>query len=218
MGLRMSDISQSSRTTTQIAVAAAVFVGGLGLLALTVREWMVLNQERSVSAATQTSPEVIADILNEDTNASPEYLIRLAEELVAKGPENDETARALLTRALEIDEGRPFAWTLLAFVETRRTGRFNEDAKQAFDRSLEVCPYCEKDLLRWRLEFIISHWDDVSAETRDRVFRGADFLRWWYMDHEFLQTQKERAAARGIPFVAYQRAVNSKVRPEEIED
>ncbi len=217
-GIVMETTAESSRNPLHLAVGALVFLVFLALVALAVREWLVLDAEFRIGHSTLDAVSLAQEISEEGRSVSPETLVSLAEQLVALGPDHDDEARELLLRALERDEGRPYAWTLLAFVETRRTGTFSADARDALARSLEVCPLCEKELLRWRLEFVITHWDEVPASIRAEVFRGADFLRWWHLDAEFLQIQKERAAARGIPFADYQRAVNSPVRPHEITD
>jgi len=214
----METTARSSRSAWQIAGGVLVFLGFLALLALSVRQWIVLNEEARAHRADIDAVSLAADILGNDRAATPETLVSLAERLVSLGPDQDDRAAALLDRALEADDGRPYAWTLLAYIETRRSGSFSARAREAFARSLDVCPLCDKDLLRWRLEFVITHWDEVPASLRADVFEGADFLRWWHLDAAFLQTQKERAAARGIPFADYQRAVNSPVRPHEITD
>jgi|GEM_PF-1532135 len=217
-GIVMETTAESSRNSFHLAMGVLVFLVFLALLALAVREWLVLDAESRVGSADLDAVSLAQEISEEGRSVTPETLVSLAERLVELGPDHDDRAREFLLRALARDEGRPYAWTLLAFVETRRTGMFSAEARDAFARSVQVCPLCEKDLLRWRLEFVITHWDEVPASIRADVFQGADFLRWWHLDADFLQTQKERAAARGIPFADYQRAVNSPVRPHEITD
>jgi hypothetical protein len=217
-GIVMETPAKSSQPAWRMVLGGLIFLGFLVLLALSVRQWMVLSEEARAHRSNLDAVSLAENILENDRQASPETLVSLAERLVSLGPQQDGRAATLLDRALEVDSGRPYAWTLLAYIETRRSGSFSPRAREAFARSLEVCPLCERDLLRWRLEFIITHWDEVPASIRADVFKGADFLRWWHLDAAFLQTQKERAAARGIPFSDYQRAVNSPVRPHEITD
>ena len=154
--------------------------------------------------------------LKSDGSASADRRVRLAERLVEAGATHDVEARALLKQALADDPNAPTAWSLLAFVEHRISGAFSPDAQTAFRRSVEVCPMCNADLIRWRLDFVLANWDDTPEDLRKAAFVGADFLRWWHLDYEFVASRRALAISQGIPFVQYQRAVNTPVRPEEI--
>ena len=136
--------------------------------------------------------------------------------LIEKGTGSEASAIKLLERAVEADPYNYSAWTLLAFAQTRLAGRLNAEATQSLLRSIELCAYCEESLLRWRLTFVLNHWEDASERLRIGVFSGADFLRWWHLDGEFLSQMREFAKQREIPYDEYRRKIDTPVRPHEI--
>lgn len=149
---------------------------------------------------------------------SPELLTATAEQLIAQGPGHDETAIALLGKAIGTDPRQPFALAQLAFAQTRLAGVLTPQAQEHLARSFEACPLCQKDIVRWRLEFVLGHWEQSSEALRLAAFRGGDLLRWWHLEYEELEALRLEAEAQGIPFRAYQRAVGTPVRPHELDD
>lgn len=142
--------------------------------------------------------------------------IATATKLSADGPDQDSLAIKLLEDALEEDPAHPRAWTLLSFLRTRNAGEFTADAETALQKSNALCGFCERDLLRWRLTYTLQHWANAEESTRKAAFNSADFLRWWYLDYEFLNQVRADALERGISFDQYRRDVNSPVRPQEV--
>lgn len=151
--------------------------------------------------------------------ARPEHPIEwiaTATKISADGSDQDLLAIKLLEDALKEDPAHPRAWTLLSFLRTRNAGEFTADAEAALQRSNALCGFCERDLLRWRLTYTLQHWANTEESTRKAAFNGADFLRWWYLDYEFLNQVRADALERGISFDQYRRDVNSPVRPQEV--
>lgn len=146
----------------------------------------------------------------------PGEWIAAATALSSASPQNDGRSIDLLERALAVAPDDASAWALLSFLYARQSGSFTPAAENALRESNTRCPLCNKALLQWRLTYTLQHWDQVPEDVRMSAFKGADFLRWWYSDHDFLSEVGQSARARGIPFNDYRRKVNTKVRPNEI--
>lgn len=146
----------------------------------------------------------------------PGEWIAAAETLSSASPPNDAVSITLLESALAVAPNDATAWALLSFLHTRHSDAFTPEAENALRESIARCPLCSKALLRWRLTFTLQHWDPVPEDVRMAAFEGADFLRWWYLDNDYLRQVGGNAEARGIPFDEYRRKVNTKIRPNEI--
>lgn len=128
----------------------------------------------------------------------------------------NETAIALLRAALAEDERDPGAWAHLSFLLTRQAGSFSEEAQAALRKSVELCPYCETSLLKWRFTFVLSNWDNVPEDLRMAAFSGADLLRWWHLEYDFLADVRTEALALGIPYDEYRTRIDTPMRKNEI--
>lgn len=148
-------------------------------------------------------------------NHSPEW-IATATQLSAEAPTHDAQSIELLERALDEDPTRPKAWALLSYLYARRDGAFSPAAKAALQVSLEACGYCDHDLLEWRFNFVLQNWKAAPEPIRIAVFSGADFLRWWHLEYEYLRAVRTEAIALGIPFDTYRRRVGTHIRPNEL--
>lgn len=147
---------------------------------------------------------------------NPAEWIETARYLSNQSPRHDRLAIRVLETALDADAYHPDAWALLSFLHTREAGGFTAASEQALETSFDLCGYCDEHLLRWRLTYVLRHWPDISEASRMAAFSGADFLRWWYLEYEFLDTVRAQATARGIPFDAYRKKVGTHVRPNEV--
>lgn len=151
-----------------------------------------------------------------ETPHSPEELIALVERVSADPDQDPAISMDLLRRALAINPRLPEVHAKLAHLETEQAGRPTEAAIEHLEASFWDCPYCDRDLLRWRLAFVVMYWQDMPEEVRLQAFAGADVLRWWYLDYAFLEQIGKEALAKGIAFNAYQRKIYTPVRPSEI--
>ncbi|MDJ0919682.1 MAG: hypothetical protein QNI84_01030 [Henriciella sp.] len=195
----------------------------LGFLALFVVCAVIATSLRSEQARIDDlragqidAPAYAAKVLSSDKTHAPQELIVLAEQLNPDTQEDHHQAIALLERALQTNHRLPIAHAKLVSLETEPSGRPNEAAIEHLEASFWDCPYCNRDLLRWRLAYVIKHWNDIPEEIRLQAFAGADVLRWWYLDYEFLEQISREAVAKGIAFNAYQRKIYTPVRPSEI--
>lgn len=142
--------------------------------------------------------------------------IEIANLLVERSQDSDSLSIDLLEKALEAERYHPHAWTLLSYLHTRQSRVFTSEAQDALAQSIAVCPYCDASLLRWRLTFGLRHWADLDQPTKLAIFEGADLLRWWHLDIEYLDQVRTDAIALGIPFDDLRRNVDTPVRPHEI--
>lgn len=148
--------------------------------------------------------------------AHPQYIFALTEELLHLSTKFDSRNTQLLKIALEKDGEDPFAWANYSYLKTRETGHMANEAIEALRTSIELCRVCDRALIKWRLEYVLATWDNVPEDIRLAVFEGADVLRWWHLEYEYLSELRRRAETVNIPFLAYQRRVGTRVRPQEI--
>lgn len=162
-------------------------------------------------------PLAHAEILDQKAFvAHPYEWTQTARILATQSPENGAVTISLLEAALSQSQNDAQAWALLAFVRKRQLGRFSPEAEQDLRQSFEACPYCSKPLLRWRLSFVLDNWNAASEDSRIRAFSGADFLRWWHLDYDYLAQVGNEARSRGIPFDQYRKKIDTPFRPNEI--
>lgn len=151
------------------------------------------------------------------TTDTPPQVLHAGAEALDLSQDGAAALAVRMTRAgLALQPEQPFAWASLAYFQTQLTGHADALAIDALRRSVQQCGYCDRDLLRWRLNFAIEHWSSIPRDLRLDIFRGAEFLRWWHIDGAFLAEAREKAEARGIDFRAWQHEVVSHVRPHEI--
>ncbi len=208
--MKTTAIASAAARTAAIALALSA---GLWFAALTLHDH---KQQLAIEAGATEPLAQAQTFLSGDEFAPATHFIRLAEVLSGEGDAHDDIAARLLREGLARRPSDGEAWALLAFVETRRAGRFNLAAQDALKQSMAVCPYCDRDLMRWRLEFVLRHWEETPRGLRIAAFSGADVLRWWHLDSEWLGQIRTAAIRRGIDFDGYRRAIDTPVRPQEV--
>jgi hypothetical protein len=149
-------------------------------------------------------------------SAPPDYLEALAELGVQPATQDIEAAYIAARDAVKADPSRAHAWGLLAYLETQRAGKVTPASLEALTRSMNACPLCDQDLIRWRFNFVLANWNAIPDETRRRAFEQADILRWIGQNREFLAEMRMKAAGAGIPFDDYRSAVATPVRNWDI--
>ena len=150
------------------------------------------------------------------SQAHPQYLFALAEEVLHITDQFDAENIKLIETALKKDPADPFAWANYSYLQTRLSGQLDNQATEALRTSIQLCRLCDRTLIKWRLEYVLAAWNDVPEDVRLAVFEGADVLRWWHLDYEYLRKLRLKAEAKNIPFLTYQRRVGTKIRPQEI--
>ena len=190
--------------------------------ALLVPIWSALSTQRSVGRieaikSGEMDPVEHAQRLSAQNQVQdPAEWRATARALDASAPEKSALTITLLERALVHAPNDYQAWAFLAFVKRQATDEFSSEVDADLKRSFETCPYCDKALLRWRFTLVLANWDDVSEENRLHAFSGADFLRWWHLDYDYLEEVRQAAIARNIPFDEYRRKIDTPARPNEI--
>ncbi|GAB5455369.1 MAG: hypothetical protein Hens2KO_15980 [Henriciella sp.] len=175
-----------------------------------------LNRVKALESGSLNAANHAQSLKDNTTVHHPQEWIATATQLTADSSEQDGLSIELLQRALASSPHHPHAWALLSFLQARHAKAFDDQAESSLQKSFAYCPYCDRALLRWRFTFALQHWEKSNEETRMAAFSGADFLRWWYLDYEFLSTVRDAALLERIPFDEYRRRVNTPVRPNEL--
>lgn len=193
-----------------MAASAAAVVPMLGFAWQHAATWALVN-----SAPLETKQMLQSDWTS---SSSPDYLEAVAE-ISLQAPTVDEAnAFVAARRATQLDPTRASAWAILAYLETRQMdGKINDVALKALTRSMDVCPLCDEDLIRWRFNFVLTNWASMPEAIRKRAFEQADLLRWIGPNEEFLAEMRYKAGLNGIPFDAYRAQVKTPARAWDIE-
>ncbi len=192
-----------------MALGAVAIVPMLGYAWQNVAIWALVN-----SSPAETRAALLADWSG---STSPEYLEAVAE-LSLQQPRVDEASAFLAARrATQLDPSRAFAWAMLAYLETRQKGgKVNDVALVALTKSMDACPLCDQDLIRWRFNYVLTNWAGMPEAIRNRAFEHADLLRWIGPNAEFLAEMRYKAGLSGIPFDAYRARVKTPARTWDI--
>ncbi len=193
--------------------ALAVFVFALGgvlyLASVHLRTDMLVSASRA-----EARSSVAGDWPDSATGAYFETIAEWAEVL---DPDQPELALRAARRAVKADPDRAFAWARIAYVSGSETAALGEESIHALRASMTVCPLCDVDLVRWRFNHVLAHWDQMPEDIRRAAFTHADMLRWTGDNAEFLAEMRVKARQAGIPYDAYRAAVDTPVRTWEIE-
>jgi hypothetical protein len=192
-----------------MAIGVAAVVPMLGFAWQNVTTWSLVNG----------GPESARAALASDwtTSTAPDYLETMAELSLSQPVADEATAFVAARRATQLDPSRAFAWAILAYLETRRTnGTVNELALDALTKSMDACPLCDQDLIRWRFNYVLAHWEQMPEPIRKRAFEHADLLRWIGPNAEFLAEMRYKARLKDVPFDAYRSAVKTPARTWDI--
>ena len=184
-------------------------VGGL------VLAWQDFNDQAQVRAVDAGATPLI-DRLSDAEVSSPDILKSLARHSILHGEDPIDVAISKLRRSLEINPDQPDAHALLAYALALDAGRATEAVNIDLRESFRQCLFCDEELTKWRLEFVLAYWPGIDEGNRLSAFEGADFLRWWHLQYDYLAELRERSEARGIPFAEYQRKISTPVRPNEV--
>jgi hypothetical protein len=189
---------------------ALLIIGAVTLLpiarfaALDLETWALLQADDTAVK------RQLADL--DPASAPADYLEALAELGVRPGTENLDAAYLAAAKATKIDPSRAHAWAQLAWLETRKSGKVTAAALDALIRSMNACPLCSQDLIRWRLNFVLANWGAIPEDLRRQAFEHADILRWIGQNREFLAEMRVKAEGAGIPFDDYRLSVATPVR------
>ena len=207
MGANMRDF-------TRILSAAAISIAGLAGLVLIGLAYLTERFDGTIDHPDADESMIAQDCITDTACKNPATLIKLAQAMAGGNESERELSRQLLTRAIEEDALRPLAWALMSYIDTKDAGQVTPSAIAALQRSIEICRLCDnQDLLRWRLEFVIRHWDSIPEDLRLAVIEGADLLRWRYEDTDFLEEQDLYALRHAVPYAETLEALDSPEIP-----
>ncbi len=145
-------------------------------------------------------------------STSAARLETLAELALLLEPQNLDAARTAAQRAVAADPSRAGAWAHLAYIEFNKTKSVNGAVLNALSKSMDACPLCDDELIRWRFNFVLANWTSMPEALRGRAFEHADRLRWIGANTEFLAEMRLKATLAGIPYDRYRSEVNTPVR------
>lgn len=171
-----------------------------------------------IQALSDADIEFLKEAHQARSQAAPSaYDFALSEALAGRGQLFDQ-ARDMSRQGVSKYPANAFGWAHLAYLELQLVSKDGDvsPAMDALAASFEACPFCHRDLLRWRLSFVLSNWEQTPEPLRRAAFDGADFLRWWYLDVEYLSAAREQAVGDGVPFDVYRSEVKTSVRPWEV--
>ena len=178
-----------------MALGAVAVVPMLGFAWQNAATWSLAN----------STPEDARAVLTSDWSGSnsADYLEAVAELSLQQPTPDEASAFVAARRATELDPSRAFAWATLAYLETRQAGgKVNEVALDALTKSMDACPLCDQELIRWRFNYVLANWDDMPEAMRKRAFEHADLLRWGGRMRNFSRkcvTRRALAVFRSMP-------------------
>jgi hypothetical protein len=220
----LSQVSQGDRETKPARAALPWRMWGwislmvTGVLFVVPVAWFAWERIDAWALANASPAQARAALVRDWSDSqSPDYLEAIVEISLNQSTPDEGAAYAAAKRVVELDPTRGFAWATLAYLESRNAqGRINQAAHGDLTRSMDACPLCDQALIRWRLNFVLAHWDAMPEALRKRAFEHADILRWMGDNSEFLAEMRFKAELEGIPFDAYRAAVDTPARSWDI--
>lgn len=185
----------------------------MGAAAVIVSGWLAWREAAMLTQAA-SNPTAVKDEWTQ--SGSPDFLEVMAEQALRLPKPDEAMAYLAAKRAVDLDPTRAFAWATLAYLEAKRSNGVNEEVVDALMKSMTACPLCDQALIRWRMNFVLSNWEDIPDDLRRKAFEHADLLRWMGDNAEFLAEMRFKARLHGIPFDAYRAAVNTPARSWDI--
>jgi hypothetical protein len=194
---------------------AALLLGVVTMLPITGFASRELQTWSLIQADDEAVRAELSSEWPETTSAA--HLETLAELGLQIEPQAEERSLLAAKRATAKDPSRAGAWAIQAYLETKRAKQVNAAALEALARSMDACPLCNQDLIRWRFNFVLANWAAIPESLRRKAFEHADILRWTGDNGEFLAEMRVKARQAGIPFDAYRSAVKTPVRSWDLE-
>ena len=199
----------------RILSAGVLCAAGAAAIFVVAQAYLDQRADRKIDLADADESAIAEACIADEACQSPSTLIKLAQAMAGGNESERALSRKLLDRAISQDNERPLAWAIMAFLDAKDAGSLSPAAITSLQRSFEICPLCDnQELLRWRLQFVLHHWDSAPEDIRKAVFEGADVLRWRYEDHDFLAEQDTYAITRSIPFDTYADGLTSPEKPD----
>lgn len=212
---RRSRREPSEGSLAASAGSAAVWVAALVIGAATLIEVVNASVEEfnRYQLVQAPAPAVLATLAKPvPAEATADDLEIRSELSLLLKPQDAKAALDLARQTVAKDPTRAFAWARVAWLESQTAGAVNQVSLDALRRSMDLCPLCSQDLIRWRFNFVLGAWKAIPEDLRRKAFEQADILRWTGSNAAFLAEMRIKADNAGVPFDAYRAAVNTPVR------
>lgn len=186
-----------------VMLAAVALAGAAGSAALGRVEEYRLSR--------MTDPEFAAALAAPPQRPSVDWLEYASERALLLSSPDVAQSRRLALAAVEADPKRAFAWARLAYLDAHN-GTAGPAVFEHLQRSIDACPACDESLIRWRLNFVLKHWDAAPEAIRTAVFSHAAALAPSPVNEDFLASARIRSNAAGLPFDASLAAALAEVK------
>ncbi|MEE9380292.1 MAG: hypothetical protein V3V03_02715 [Hyphomonadaceae bacterium] len=181
--------------------ARAVAILALILLAVSAIAMVVFTNNAlrtyRLSVASDADIQIIL-ATDEELNRSAAYHELLSERAAALEVPDAFSARLHVEKALEINPNSPYAWAHLAYLDTYIANGVTPKAVEALTQSIERCQYCDAELGKWRLQYILSNWNDLPFELKEEARQQARLLKADPREHPYLRDVLIRARLQGF--------------------
>lgn len=194
--LALPAIVQTILSNQRFMKLAGVLVLAVSALSMCSFTGDALRTYRLSTASDETVQAILADA--KQPTRSSAYHEQLAER--ASGLETPDTfsAQENILKALAISSNSPYAWAHLAYLRTVRAGNVTSGAVEALGQSIRRCLYCDNELIRWRLEYMLANWDELPDGFQVHARQHADILKADPLQHSYLRDIIIRARFQDI--------------------
>ena len=172
-----------------------------GLLAVSAMVmWNLTGRALATYQLMHMSDAGIQSILSaeEQPTRSAAFHELLAERAVALEPPDIYSAEQNVLKSLTLNRHSPYAWAHLAYLQTIRQGQPTESALLALEQSIRRCMYCDIRLVKWRLEYMLTYWDQLPARIQAEARHHARIINADPAQHDYLRGTLTRAGRLGI--------------------
>ena len=108
------------------------------------------------------------------------------------------SAQVNARKAVELKPDSPYAWLHLAYLQAVIEDRVTPEMLEALKQSIIYCRYCDIELSKWRLEFILARWQEMPVEMQNAARRETALLKANLLHHDYLRDILIRARLHGI--------------------
>jgi hypothetical protein len=166
------------------------YVASVDIRASSAADALATAYSSAATAERRTSALMGADLALAWGAPSGDLLELAASRSLLTDPPSLDSAEALSWEALRRSPTRGGAWARLAYIDAARDGVLDTAGQNALARSFEVQPFAREALRHWRLEFALTHWQELDVGTREAALGEARRVTAggarWYEESLFL--------------------------------
>ena len=149
-----------------------------------------------LTASDETIEAILSAEAQPTRNAA--YHEFLAERAAALEIPDIFSAKLNVRKALEINPHNPYAWAHLAYLITFTEEAVTPEAIEALKQSIYHCLYCDIELSKWRLEYMLANWQQLPDEIHAEARHHATLLKAYPGEHAYLRDKIIRARPNDI--------------------